>query len=304
MTMIVGYPPDRRGRAALDLAGMLARSAGDDLVVACVVPAPWTPGMARVDAEYRERLDKIADAALDEARAERSPGPETSFVRYAAQSAPAGLLELVEKHGARFLVVGSSSAGVFGHVVLGSVSDRLLHSSPVPVALAPRGLRCDPDARVTRVSVAYGGPSAEQLVDSAAVVAGGVGASLRLVSFAVWSRPAYTTTLGTDAEDLVIQQWTAQILEKAGATLTGIGDLQRPPPDLEFAIGRGESWREAIDHIEWIEGDVLVVGSSPRGPLSRVFLGSHATKIVRHSPVPVVVVPRGAEARLAQSTGT
>jgi nucleotide-binding universal stress UspA family protein len=300
MTMIVGYPPDRRGRAALELAAMLARSAGDDLVVACVVPAPWTPGMARVDAEYRKSLDTIAESALEEARAEMPQGPETRFVRHAAQSAPAGLLELVEKHGARFLVVGSSSAGVFGHVVLGSVSDRLLHSSPVPVALAPRGLRCDPDAGVTRVSVAYGGPSAEQLVESAAAVAAGIGASLRLVSFAVWSRPPYTSALGTDSEDLVIQEWTAKILERARATLAGLGEQERPPADLELAIGRGESWGEALDDIEWDEGDVLLVGSSPRGPLSNVFLGSHATKIVRHSPVPVVVVPRGVEGRLAQ----
>ena len=36
MTMIVGYAPDERGKAALHLAGMLARSGGDDLVVASV----------------------------------------------------------------------------------------------------------------------------------------------------------------------------------------------------------------------------------------------------------------------------
>jgi hypothetical protein len=30
-----------------------------------------------------------------------------------------------------------------------------------------------------------------------------------------------------------------------------------------------------------------------------VFVGSRASKIVRHSPVPVVVVPRGAVAELA-----
>ena len=42
-----------------------------------------------------------------------------------------------------------------------------------------------------------------------------------------------------------------------------------------------------------LPGDLLVVGSSRHGPLARVFLGSTATKIVRASPVPVVVVPRG-----------
>ena len=35
----------------------------------------------------------------------------------------------------------------------------------------------------------------------------------------------------------------------------------------------------------------LVVGSSSGGALARVFLGSNATRVVRHSPVPVVVVP-------------
>ena len=45
MTMIAGYAPDERGKAVLHLAGMLARSGGDDLVVASVLPAPWIPGM-------------------------------------------------------------------------------------------------------------------------------------------------------------------------------------------------------------------------------------------------------------------
>ncbi len=58
MTMIVGYAPDERGKAALHLASMFARSSGDDLVVASVVPAPWFPGMAKVDAEYRDYLDE------------------------------------------------------------------------------------------------------------------------------------------------------------------------------------------------------------------------------------------------------
>ena len=51
-------------------------------------------------------------------------------------------------------------------------------------------------------------------------------------------------------------------------------------------------------------GDVLVVGSSSIGPVARVFLGSRAAKIVRHSPVPVVVVPRGAATELAREAET
>jgi hypothetical protein len=36
------------------------------------------------------------------------------------------------------------------------------------------------------------------------------------------------------------------------------------------------------------------------GPIAHVFLGSRANKIVRHSPVPVVVVPRGVAEELAE----
>jgi Universal stress protein family len=45
---------------------------------------------------------------------------------------------------------------------------------------------------------------------------------------------------------------------------------------------------------------VLVVGSSRLGPVKRAFLGSNSTKIVRSSPVPVVVIPRGAVVHLAE----
>ena len=70
--------------------------------------------------------------------------------------------------------------------------------------------------------------------------------------------------------------------------------------ELETVIGYGENWDEALEDIAWRDGDVLVVGSSAVGPVARVFLGSRASKIVRHSPVPVVVVPRHAAAELAQ----
>jgi nucleotide-binding universal stress UspA family protein len=300
MTMIVGYAPDERGRAALHLAGMLARSSSDDLVVGSVVPAPWVPGMARIDAEYRSELDNAADAALAQAKANLPPRLSATFVRHSARSAPVGLLELADKYDANMVVLGSSSAGVFGHVALGSVTDRLVHSSHVPIALATRGFRAGPDARVTRVTAAFRGSSAaDSLVVAAASVAARVRATMRIASFAVWSRPAYTTTLGTDSEDLVMEQWTAQVKETARAALAHVEGLAEVPVDIETVIGRGRTWAEAMEDVGWGEGDVLVVGSSELGPVSQVFLGSRAAKIVRHSPVPVVIVPRSRAEELA-----
>jgi nucleotide-binding universal stress UspA family protein len=265
MTLVVGHAPGRRGGAVLHLAGMLARSAHDDLVVCAVVASPWPPGPAQVDSEYRRLLDGMARAALERAR-ERLPGDvaAASLVHH-ARSAPAGLLEVTVRREASMIVVGTS-----GHPAIGSVTARLLHGSPVPVALAPHGFRSRPGARVERVTAAFGG--SEGLVDAAAAVAATLGAPLRIASFAV-PAPVHAPF----AADLV-ERWAHELEATAG---------QAPA-----VVGHGASWEEAIDDVEWRDGDVLVVGSSSAAPPARVFLGSRASRIIRHSPVPVLVVPR------------
>jgi nucleotide-binding universal stress UspA family protein len=299
MTLIVAYAPDERGKTALHLASMLARSIGDELVICSVIPAPWVPGMARIDAEYRKELDEIADQALELARKNLPGDVSARFERHSARSAPAGLLEIAKQYDAYMIVVGTSSAGLFGHISLGSVTSRLLHSSPVAVALAPRGFRSQPGAKVKRVTAAYDG-SASGLLLAAARVAARVGASLRIASFAVWSRPAYTTRLGTDSEDLVLQEWITDLEKSAHAALEQVEELAKVPRQVETVVGHGESWEEAIDDVGWDDDDVLVVGSSAVGPIAQVFLGSRGSKILRSSPVPVVVVPHRQAEELAK----
>ena len=301
MSLLVGFAPDGRGKAVLHLAAMLARSAEDDLVVAAVIPAPWYPSPARVDAEYRDYLQQAAQQALEKARTRLPSDMSATFLVHDARSVPAGLLEVTDQKDASLIVVGSSASGGAGHVTLGSTTSRLLYSSPVPVAVAPRGFRCPSDARVARVTAAFGGSeSAENLVIAAAGVAARVGATLRLASFAVRSRAPYTVAVGTEADEGMLTEWSREMEAAGRAALEKVADLPAVPRELEIAIGRGEYWEEALEDIEWEDGDVLVVGSSTIGPVARVFLGSRGAKIVRHSPVPVVVVPRGAAAELAE----
>ena len=57
-------------------------------------------------------------------------------------------------------------------------------------------------------------------------------------------------------------------------------------------IGTGTEWPDAVNDVAWEPGDLLVLGSGAAGPRSQVFLGSAASKILRHAPVPVMIVPR------------
>jgi nucleotide-binding universal stress UspA family protein len=93
-------------------------------------------------------------------------------------------------------------------------------------------------------------------------------------------------------------QWRTQAMEaqeKALATL---------PDDVvaEAGVANGRDWEDALDSLPWEDGEMLVVGSSRLSPVSRIFLGSNSTKIVRSSPVPVLVIPRGADVNLENAT--
>ena len=68
MTFVVAIAPEVRDRAPVHLGAMLARSAGDDIVLCAVIPPTWPPSPAKIDAEYRAHLTRAASDALEQAR--------------------------------------------------------------------------------------------------------------------------------------------------------------------------------------------------------------------------------------------
>jgi hypothetical protein len=127
VTIVVGVPPKGRGRGGVHLAGMLARSAQEDIALCAVVPAPWPPSPARVDAEYRAQLDGAASAALDVASARLPADVSATSAVHHARSVASGLLEDAthEWEAEDILVVGSRSVGPIARVFLGARSAKI-----------------------------------------------------------------------------------------------------------------------------------------------------------------------------------
>jgi nucleotide-binding universal stress UspA family protein len=97
----------------------------------------------------------------------------------------------------------------------------------------------------------------------------------------------YPPEVGLRAEDSIIEQLASHARETLAQLKTdGVVD---DTVTLEVATGNG--WDEAIDAADWQGGDLLAIGTSPAGGIARVFLGSRGTKILRYSPVPVLVLP-------------
>jgi len=124
-------------------------------------------------------------------------------------------------------------------------------------------------------------------------------AELRLASFAVQLSPPETARFRAEGA-AITAEWTANIRSAVQEALEAEQAPRQEAAELEFVIGHGRDWAEAFDDVEWRADDMLMIGSSESGPIARVFLGSRATKIVRHAPVPVLIVPRGAAKELSR----
>lgn len=294
MTLLVGHPWRRSDRSAISLGAMLARSLGTDLLVVSVVPAPWPTTVAgNVDKEFVAWSRTVGAAAVVDAErvlGEVAGDLDAKAISVPGRSVPATLLEQAKRTGAGLVVVGSGSRGPWDTVVLGSTNDRLLHSSHVPVAVAPRGFSTHAVPRFGRATCAFRADEVSRdLLRGTAQICAEAGARLRIATFGVLGRTMYPPEVRGEHD--VLAAFVDQASTAQAAAVTEVLDGRAAGLGLESVVATGRDWRDAVRSVEWGHDDVLVVGSSAGGVLARVFLGSTATRIVRHSPVPVIVVP-------------
>lgn len=298
--VVVGVSPAHPSRAAVHLGTLLARSHRAKLVLVAVTSVAWPPLPTHrgADSDFREFATKQATQALAEARAWLPAGVEAASLVKGASSARRGLLEVCEEHEALRLVVGARAEGAHSEIELGSVVSGLMQSAHLPIAIAPHDFdlaNIAGDAGVPRVTASYSGSETSgDLVLGAAATAAKFGCGIRVASFHTRPRGFVEAGVGLDVEDEVIAEWGTVIKQHVSELLGTIEGFVTPPAGVDAAVGVGKHWHDALRAVDWLPGEVLLVGSTSLGPLARVSLGSHAAKIVRHSPVPVVVVPRRA----------
>ncbi|OBF49811.1 universal stress protein [Mycobacterium sp. 852002-50816_SCH5313054-b] len=291
MSVVVGYRAGEVGLSGLHLGVRAARSLRASLVVATIVPKPWlTPSFARVDAEFEQWADNLAaDSANEAARflGDVSDGIDVAYLHRAHRSVSGGLIEVVEEVGGEVVVLGSLPSGGPGPVVIGTTADWLLHASPVPVAISPREYR-EHTGGLTRLTCAYAAtPDSIEVVRRCSEAAQRFGVPLRVITFAVRGKTMYPPEVGLDAEDQILEAWASQARDLlAGLKTDGVvGD------DVALDVVTGRDWEGALRKVDWRDGEILAMGTRPRDEIRHVFLGSRSAKIIRESPVPVLVLP-------------
>lgn len=282
--IVVGYTATKTGRDAVAFAARLAVATGSVLDVAIILPADSRSVITPPDAGYDRLLREQAQRWIAEA-IDRTPDEVVAHAHVrSAESFAEGLIALADDLGASHIVVGAADGGLRGRHRLGTTTSELLHSSDVPVVLVPRGARkVAADTGITRLTVAVGTrPGADALMEDAAALAASTGAPVRLLSLLTVDLPP---TADTGAIRIAGSSEASEVLAAAQTEL---------PEGLvvEVVVADGDSIEDAVSHLEWQPGEVLLAGSSRLAQPRRLFLGSTAAKMLHEVPVPVIVVPR------------
>lgn len=271
----VGFGGDERSHDALALGIALARSAGARLDLILVIrqdPAfkqeyPPVGSVVGIIAEQAQQWIAEAEAVIPaEIR-------HHSHIRPAGSVAE-GLVSAVQELDSDVLVTGSGIG--FGRIMTHPAVTALLHSSPVPVALAPSGYRANTQITDVMAAVSAAHPD-HQVTRSSESWARQLGAAVTRVTFEDKESGSGAGSAGAD-----------------------------PAPDSGSAqpgrhiYATGRTLRHAVGSIDWPRGGILLIGSSPLARRRHIFLGMTAARVLSHLPIPMILLPREPEPSATQ----
>jgi nucleotide-binding universal stress UspA family protein len=322
-------PLDGSGLAetALPHAIRLARATSNELTLLQVVPPfvlydPMGVGVVPTPATWdawegepahahaREHLRGLADAL-----SKQGVSADTIVLR----GDPAGtIVEYTKQHPeVRMIAMATHGRSGIRRWIMGSVAERVLHSSPVPlllvrasekdipVAEGPVGTAASADSPIHLASLHKndwyrtimvpldGSRFAEQALEEAQVLAARFDATLLLVSVA----PPFDHMENT-SETAAVPLWLDTAKEEQSANmvryLSGVVERLRDKGlKVQPEVVAGNPAEEILHKSEAGRADLIVMASHGRSGLQRLWLGSVAMKVVHAAKVPVLLIQAG-----------
>jgi nucleotide-binding universal stress UspA family protein len=271
--VIVGVDRPRAGRDGILLAERLM-ARGGTLTLACVLTSDplFYRGVSQAVAEA-EQAEAIEILQTARSRA----GIEADLRCERCPSVGRGLHEIADELGGDLLVVGSSSRGVLGRVLIGDDTHASLNGARCAVAIAPAGYG-DGGGPIREIGVGYDGSAESQ---SALEVARALAREhdARLSACQAVSIP--TTALGPGP--LPLSENIDRVVREAQKRLDALEGV-----DARAVYG---SPAEALA-VYSSSLDLLIVGSRGHGPVGRLVHGSTSSRLVRSVSCPLLVLPR------------
>lgn len=251
--------------AALRWAAMLTRHSDDDLVAVTVFQRPYS----EMDPDQHDELVAERESRIHDTVAET--GARAATIEVLEGDPHSKLAARINRPGVEYVVVGQHDSGGFGGQ---DTAHHLIHHTDRPVVAV------SDEAELTSGPVVVGvdgSPTNAQALAVAKRLAGQLDSEL-IAAFC--PDPADGSAEGEpyDHEQAVRRE---------------LGDLLHPEDVLLIEPGHPT---ETLSRIASRRGaSALIVGTRGKGGFHGLIAGRVATQLLRHSPVPVIVVPHASE---------
>jgi nucleotide-binding universal stress UspA family protein len=288
LVVVCGMDFSRTAMAALELAVASAHGGTVHVVSAYELPFPPPFPEARLmsapdtemEAATKKELDRLTDSYR--ARGVLIDG------RVVNGSAVHAILETARDTSAELVVVGTHGRTGLARLALGSVAERVVRLSPVPVLTTPLVREGEPIAAKQLAVILV---ATDFSPDSDAAILAGLRLA-RGISAVHLVHVLETSVLGA-GDDIGGAALHIRQLALEREAMRHHGAASR----ITFRVRSGAADHEILHEAREIGADLIVVGTAGKTGLEHMVFGSVAERVVRGSRVPVLVARRTSDAR-------
>jgi nucleotide-binding universal stress UspA family protein len=282
--LLVPLDGSAQAAVALPLARAVARQTGAALRLLRVVPP------TQADPEDRQRGEARANLARIAIELAAGGGEVDTAVRRSGHPG-AEIVREAEHWPADLIVMATHGRSGLARALNGSVAQRVVSDSPVPVLLLrPGGHRV---AHLTTLLVPVDGtPEGARALGAALPLAQETGARIVLLQVVVpFVQRYFDESLAVDP------MWDEEALTSArGYVETLAGRLRQAGVSAQGRVSRGPISQEIVGAAGEVGADVIVMSTHALTGAARTLLGSIADEVVRTAPQPVLLVRQRTDA--------
>lgn len=267
-------------RAAIDLSG----KTGAELHV---VHAWQSVPSARFESFIRARLEQEAEELLaEQEKLVEAGGGKIAGTHLRRGSAVDEILDLAEELEVELIVMGSRGMGPVKRLVMGSVSEGVVHHARCPVLVLRGGQAAWPPSRV--VIGDDGSDDAKKAAHLAAKIGKPSGAAALLVR--AYPRLPETDPEGRALDPRMVDDELRREKRALQARATEVEGASGLRPRARISVGDAAACLIEAAEEAAPERALIAVGSRGLGSVQRLRVGSVSTKVLRASRGPVLVV--------------
>ncbi|WP_137285530.1 universal stress protein [Halorussus salinisoli] len=239
---------------------------------------------ANVESEAAEELTQRREGILATLRDQAADAGISAATHVIETADPIhrAIIDYARDHDVDIIVMGTQGRTGLNRLVLGSVTERTLRTSPVPVLTVHEDTPLNPDFETVLVPT-DGSDAANVAADHGITLAEATDAALHVVH--VVNLTVLSGEFGSaevlDALEEAGQQAVDDVIARADEA-----DLR----SVEASVLSGTPARGILDYVDERDIDLIVMGTHGRTGLERYLLGSVTEKIVRVADVPVLTV--------------